>query len=236
MSQSHLAGADAPDVPLLLTRLPLFQELSPEQIGRIAAKAHAHRLAKGEVLFHQGEPAQGFFVVVSGQIKLAFASAQGSEKVVEIVGPRQSFGEAVMFMGRAYPVLAQALADTFLLQIPQQPVFELLGSDVTFARAMLAGLSRRLHSLVADVEAYSLRSGTQRVIGYLLQQHAEQAKSRPAAELTLPISKQVLASRLNLTPESLSRILHELSSSKLISVRGRQVTIHGLQRLSEFDL
>jgi CRP/FNR family transcriptional regulator, dissimilatory nitrate respiration regulator len=188
------------------------------------------------VLFDQGEQAQGFFVVVSGQIKLAFASAQGSEKVVEIVGPRQSFGEAVMFMGRPYPVLAQALAETFLLQLPRQTVFDLLGSDVTFARAMLTGLSRRLHSLVADVEAYSLRSGTQRVIGYLLQQHAEQAKTRQGSNLTLPISKQVLASRLNLTPESLSRVLHELCASKLISVQGRQVTIHELQRLREFDL
>ncbi|SPE36480.1 Crp/Fnr family transcriptional regulator [Burkholderiales bacterium] len=236
MSESSLARADEPDIASLLARLPLFQELTAAQIGRVASETALRRLAKGEVLFHQGDEAHGFFVMVGGQIKLAFSSVQGNEKVVEIVGPRQSFGEAVMFMGRPYPVFAQALADTVLLQIAKRTVFDLLATDMTFARSMLAGLSRRLHSLVGDVEAYSLRSGTQRLIGYLLQQHAEQARTGDESSLSLPISKQVLASRLNLTPESLSRVLHELSLAKLISVQGRQVTIHELQRLREFDL
>jgi CRP/FNR family transcriptional regulator, dissimilatory nitrate respiration regulator len=228
--------SDRPDLPWLLSRLPLFHELSAAQINSIASDTRARHLPKGEILFHQGDQPHGFFVVIEGQLKLGFASAQGNEKVVEIIGPRQSFGEAVMFMARPYPVFAQALTDAWILQIAQQTVFDLLATDTSFARAMLAGLSRRLHSLIGDVEAYSLRSGAQRVIGYLLQQCADQDVAGDEPSVNLPISKHVLASRLNLTPETLSRVLHDLVSSKLISVQGRQVTIHGLQKLRDFGL
>jgi CRP-like cAMP-binding protein len=153
-----------------------------------------------------------------------------------VIGPRQSFGEAVMFMNRPYPVFAEALSDTLLLHVAQATVFEMLEKDPGFARAMLAGLSRRLHSLIEDVEAYSVRSGTQRVIGYLLQHVADEAPAAGDVTVTLPVSKQVLASRLNLTPETLSRVLHGLVEAGLIVVQGKQVTIRGLQRLREFDL
>jgi len=236
MTDSSIPRADRPDIPGLLSRLPLFQDLNVAQIDSVASGARICQLPKGEFLFRQGDESHGFFVVVGGQIKLAFASTRGNEKVVEIIGPRQSFGEAVMFMGRPYPVFAQALADTLVLHIARQTVFDLLATDTTFARAMLAGLSRRLHSLIEDVESYSLRSGLQRVIGYLLQQCADQEKREDEPSVTLPISKQVLASRLNLTPETLSRVLHDLTQANLISVQGRQITIHGLKRLRDFDL
>jgi len=224
-----------PDIPLLLSRLPLFQELSAAQIEVIAVDTRVLQVPKSEILFHKGDECQGLFVVLSGQIKLAIASSQGYEKVVDIIGPRQSFGEAVMFMDRPYPVFAQAVSDAFVLRIGKQPVFNLLATDTNFARAMLAGLSLRLHSLIGDVEAYSLRSGVQRVIGYLLQQCADQGSAENEPSVTLSIFKQVLASRLNLTPETLSRVLHDLESANLITMRGRQITIHGLQRLRDFD-
>jgi len=225
-----------PDIPLILSRLPLFQNLTAVQVGHIATDARLLNVPKGEVLFRKGDEAHGFFVVIGGHIKLAFASDQGNEKVVEIIGPRQSFGEAVMFMGCPYPLYAQALSDAYILKIGKVIVFDLIATDTSFARAMLAGLSRRLHSLIEDLEAYSLRSGTQRTIGYLLQQCADEDQTKDESSVTLPISKQVLASRLNLTPETLSRVLHDLAAANLIEVHGRQITIHGLQRLRDFGL
>ena len=139
------------DIPQILSRLPLFQELAPEQIGALESACRERRLSRGEMLFQKGDPAKGFFVVVFGQIKLAFPSSQGNEKVVQILGPRQSFGEAVMFMDRPYPVFAEGLVDSLLLHIGSTTVFELLERDPLFARRMLAGLSMRLHSLVHDV-------------------------------------------------------------------------------------
>ena len=224
------------DISQILSRLPLFQKLAPEQIAALQPACRERRLPKGEMLFQKGDAANGFFVVVFGQIKLAFPSVQGNEKVVQILGPRESFGEAVMFLGSPYPVFAEALADSLLLHIGSAPVFELLASDPLFARRMLAGLSTRLHSLVQDVETYSLRSSAQRVVGYLLQHCPQDGPGEGPVDISLPTSKQVIASRLNLTPETLSRIFHDLASNGLINVSGKQITINDVRRLSEFDL
>lgn len=223
-------------IPALLAQLPLFSALAPEQIARVVAAVREKQLAKGEMLFQKGDPAHGFFVVVSGQIKLALPSAQGNEKVVEIVGARQSFGEAVMFMDRPFPVFAEALVDTQLLHIGKDVVFQLIDSDASFSRRLLAGLSMRLHSLIADVETYSLRSSAQRLIGYLLQHSPHEDDTVNRVEIKLPTTKHILASRLNLTPETLSRILHDLADTGLIEVHGRLIIVPDLRRLRSHDL
>ena len=224
------------DIPQILSRLPLFQELTPDQISALEPACRERRIAKGEMLFQKGDLPKGFYVVVFGQIKLAFPSSQGNEKVMQIVGPRQSFGEAIMFLNRPCPVFAEGLVDSLLLHIGSGPVFNLLESDPLFARRMLAGLSLRLHSLVQDVETYSLRSSAQRVVGYLLQQCPQEGACEGSFDIFLPTSKQVIASRLNLTPETLSRIFHDLAVNGLIGVSGKQITIKDAKRLREFDL
>jgi len=110
-------------------------------------------------------------------------------------------------------------------------VFEELERTPQFARKMLAGLSRRLHGLISDVEAYSLQSGTQRVIGFLLRQDEQRSEANEPYVVTLPTSKANVASRLNLTPEHFSRILHDLVASGLIVVDGRDVRIVDVPRL-----
>ena len=100
---------------------------------------------------------------------------------------------------------------------------------------MLAGLAMRMHSLIQDVESYSLRSSAQRVIGYLLQHCPNEGNCEGSIEITLPTSKQIIASRLNLTPETLSRILHDLAEAKLIDMQGKRISISNLQRLREYD-
>lgn len=223
-------------IPVLLARMPLFSAMTPEQLGQIAMAARERHLTKGEMLFQKGDPPHGFFFVVSGQIKLALPSAQGNEKVVEIIGPQQSFGEAVMFMDRPFPVFAEALLDTRLLHVGRDAVFHLIDTDPSFSRRMLAGLSMRLHSLIADVESYTLRSSAQRLIGYLLRHSPHDDDHQlNRLEIKLPTSKYILASRLNLTPETFSRILHDLSASGLIEVHGRTIRIPDLQRLRGHD-
>ncbi|HUH77922.1 MAG TPA: Crp/Fnr family transcriptional regulator, partial [Devosia sp.] len=178
-----------------------------------------------------GEPCEGLHAVVYGQIKLMFVSTGGDEKVVRIIGPGDSFGEALMFMEKDYIVSAQALADSLLLHVGKEAVFSGIESQPGFARKMLASLSQRLHSLMSDVEAYSLRSGTQRVIGYLL-------KDQPCEDghcFRLSTSKTVIASRLNLTPEHFSRILHDLAAHGLIHVNGREITIMNAARLIAYQ-
>jgi len=219
-----------------LANLALFKELAPAELERIAGHTRQVRATRSEILFHRGDPANGFYIVVYGQVKLAFISSKGDEKVVEIIGPGASFGEAVMFMEKPHVVTAQVLADSLLLYVQREAVFDELGRDPGFARRIIAGLARRLHQLMGDLEAYSMRSGTQRVIGYLLRD--ETGAKEPAAELevTLPTTKGIVASRLNLTQEHFSRILHELAAEGLIEVHGRTVLIPDAERLRQYAL
>jgi CRP/FNR family transcriptional regulator, dissimilatory nitrate respiration regulator len=212
-----------------LATLALFKELAPAEIDRLAAGTTELHVPRGEILFSKGDPCTGFHLVVYGQVKLAFTSPQGSEKVIEIIGPGFSFGEALMFMDKPYIVMAQTLADSLLLHVSKQVVFEEIERDPGFARKMLAGLSRRLHGLIGDIESYSLQSGTQRVIGYLLRRDEDVESA--AYSVTLPTSKAIMASRLNLTPEHFSRILHDLTDAALISVDGREVRILDVRKL-----
>ncbi|MCP5159387.1 MAG: Crp/Fnr family transcriptional regulator [Gammaproteobacteria bacterium] len=221
------------DLSRTLANLPLFQQLRESEIANLAASAREIRLSKGQILFQKGILLDGFYITVYGQIKLAFSSPQGNEKVVSIVGSGQSFGEAVMFMERPSPVLAQALEDSRLLYVAKQSLFAAIDRDSAFARRMLAGLSMRLHSLIEDVENYSLRSSTQRLIEFLLQLTG--ASESGSIELKLPASKHVIASRLNLTPETLSRVLHNLSECNLITVKGRYILVQDVARLRCFD-
>lgn len=218
----------------LLTNLPLFREMGSEEIERIARGTQQVNVSRGQMLFQKGDPCHGFHLVVYGQIKLAFTSPQGNEKVVEIIGPGQSFGEAIMFMEKPYIVFAQALADSLLLHVAKKTVFEELERDPEFAKKMIAGMARRLHGLIGDVEAYSLRSGAQRVIGYLLREEDEGEPAQRSFDVTLPTSKGTIASRLNLTPEHFSRILHDLSEAGLIRVEGRTVHIPDVGNLQKY--
>jgi CRP-like cAMP-binding protein len=215
-----------------LANLPLFKELAGAELDRIAAGTTELHVPRGEVLFNKGDPCVGFHVVIYGQVKLAFVTPGGGEKVVEIVAPGHSFGEALMFMDKPYIVMAQTLADSLLLHVAKQTVFDELAREPMFARKMLAGLSRRLHGLITDVESLSLQSGLQRVIGYLLRQDDTQPAEKSTV-VTLQVAKAVVASRLNLTPEHFSRILHELAQSDLIRVDGREITIPDIERLRQ---
>jgi CRP-like cAMP-binding protein len=212
-----------------LANLALFSEMQPAELDRIAAATLPLYFDKGQSIVQCGDPCTGFHVVVYGQVKLAFTSPQGVEKVVEIIRPGQSFGEALMFLDKPYIVFAQALADTMLLHVARHAVFGELGPE-TFGRRMIAGLAMRLHGLVRDVEAYTLRSGQERVIGYLLAELPEGAASGDG-EVRLTPGKSVLASRLNMTPEHFSRILHDLAAAGLVEVNGRSIRVPDIARL-----
>lgn len=222
------------NIEALLTHVPLFNGLAPEEITRIARATREIHASKGDILFHKGDPCNGFHLIVYGQIKLAFTSAQGTEKVVEILSQGQSFGEALMFMEKPYIVFAQALSDSLLLHVSKNAIFDELQRDPNLGRKMLAGMSMRLHQLMNDVESYSLHSGKQRIIGYLLRELPDdepESINGINVTITLPTNKGIIASRLNLTQEHFSRILHELIDLGLIVVEGRKIHIPSVAKL-----
>ena len=223
------------NIEALLTHIPLFNGLASEEISRIARSTREIHAGKGDILFHKGDPCSGFHLLVYGQVKLAFTSHQGNEKVVEILQQGQSFGEAIMFMEKPYIVFAQALTDSLLLHVSKHAVFDELVRDHNLCRKMLAGMAMRLHQLMNDVESYSLHSGKERIIGYLLRELAEEDQHGINVAVTLPTNKGVIASRLNLTQEHFSRILHELFELGLIVVEGRKIHIPSVANLRKHE-
>ena len=231
--RNHTSGFD---IARYLSLQPLFQEMNSDELGRLAEGCHCARLTRGDTLFRVGEPCEAFHVTVTGQIKLFVLSQAGQEKVIEIVGPGESFAEALMFTNRPYFINAQALADSLVLSIGKQAVLGEIARDPRFALRMLAGISRRLHGLVRDVQAYALHSGAQRIIGYLLRDVA--AEDGPPGEafiVTLPASKATIASRLSLTPEYFSRVLHEFEAAGLLRIDKRDVHILDPKRLATYQ-
>lgn len=212
-----------------LSQMPLFNELSPAELDRIAQGTSKVKVARRGTVFRYGDPCVGFHIVVYGLIKLSMASRAGEEKILRFIGPGDGFGEALMFLGKDYIVSAHALADTLLLHVSNTVIFAELDRDPAFARKMLAGLSGRLHAMVTDVKAYSLQSGTQRVISYLL--HLADDDSHGTQHVRLETGKKTIASRLNVTPEHFSRILRDLTARQLIEVNARNITIVDIDRL-----
>lgn len=167
-----------------------------------------------------------------------------------------------MFTDKPYIINAQALTDTLLLTVGKPAVVGEIERDPRFALRMMAGMARRLHGLVHDVQAYALHSGLQRVIGYLLRDmpgeldaphglgslNAEvtvpgaldaddlaAARPRRTLRVSLPVSKATIASRLSLTPEYFSRVLHELEGAGLIEIDKRDILIPDPGRLARYQ-
>ena len=221
------------NIPRYLGTLPLFSHLGEDERTRLAEGCQLRRIERGKLIFRMGDPCEEFHVTVVGQVKLFAISPTGVEKVIEICGPGHSFAEAVMFMGVPYVVSAQTLADTLLLTIDKRTVLQEIEANPDFSLRMLAGLSRRLHGLIKDVEAYTLHSGVQRVIGYLLGDRLSESEvASESITVTLPVSKAAIASRLSLTPEYFSRVLNELEGAGLIEVDKRDIRIPDTARLA----
>ena len=232
------------DIPRYLAALPLFQEMTPAELQRLATGCRLRRYARGDTVFSVGMPCEEFHVTVTGQIKLFAISPTGQEKVIELAGPGVSFAEALMFTDKPYIINAQALADALVLSVGKAAVVREIADDPRFAMRMLAGISRRLPGLVHDVQAYSLHSGMQRVIGYLLHSlpedgagsgHAD-CREAVALNVSLPVSKATIASRLSITPEYFSRVLHELEEAGLIRIDKRDIHIPNAARLASHTL
>jgi CRP/FNR family transcriptional regulator, dissimilatory nitrate respiration regulator len=218
-----------PDVRTFLAHVPLFQGASPAERGRLAAGTTRRRLARGEMLFRQGELPSGFHVLVHGRIGLTAGSPGRPERLIDILEPGRSFGEAIMFLGKPYIVSAKALSDALVLHVAKDTVFAELERNPAFARRMIGALSAKLETTVKELESYALGSGARRFAAWLLREVPPAAQG--TATVTLPAAKRAIASRLNLSAEHLSRILRDLAAEGLIETRGRRLTIPDPARL-----
>lgn len=227
----------------------MFDGLDAAHVEFLAARSRAVLVPSGQVLFRRGAPATGFYVVREGLMQLSVSNSEGMVKVVEILRPGGAFGHAVMFVHQPYPVDATALEDAHLVFIPAAAVDQVLDEDPAMARIMLSSMARRLQSKIQDIAMLSLQSATQRIVAYILGAVGAGPLSvgggvgttaddaGPCASSTsieLPALKQVLASRLGMTPETFSRAMRSLSEKGLIRPDGAVVRIPDVAALDAY--
>lgn len=215
-----------PSTAEILRKTPLFSNLPPGDLARIAGIASLKRLARKGSVFREGDRADGFFVVAEGRVKVFKLSEEGKEQVLHLVGPGQSFAEATIFEGGVYPAHAEALDDCELIYLPKRPFTDMIEKDPRIALRMMASLSRWLKRMIDLVENISLRDVESRLVRFV----SEDMKSRgvpfrDGAVYELDVTKNVLASRLGTVPETFSRTLKKLQDEGKIRVKGKQIRI-----------
>lgn len=200
----------------------LFQGLPEKEIDLIVAIAIERSYQKGESIFFEGEPANGFYMVGEGKVKIFKMSLGGKEQILHIFGEGEIFGEVPVFHGMPFPASAETLAVTRLLFFPRDTFVALVTRNPSIALNMLAVLSMRLRRFTVQIENLSLKEVPARLAGYLLYLLEEQNRED---YVELEISKGQLASLLGTIPETLSRIFAKMSEEGLIEVAGRRINI-----------
>ncbi len=229
----HLTTEQRDEARSGLRRCMLFSKLPEEQFERVMAHTRAIQLDEGAVLFEQRQPAREIFLLCSGQIKLALVSPEGQEKVIDLISHGTSFAEAVMFSGsHVYPVTATALAASQVWGIDAGTYKGILRQSTDACFAVMAQMSRRLHWQVAEIDRLTLHNAAFRVIAYLLDQVPSTDLETSVFRLDTP--KHVIASRLSITPETLSRTFARLGREGFLDIEDNTVRIHDIEKLRAY--
>jgi CRP/FNR family transcriptional regulator, dissimilatory nitrate respiration regulator len=216
------------NVPSLLKGIPLFAGLDEDELCALVSLSRMRECQRGELLFSDGERAEGFFIVITGKVKVYKLSAEGKERILHVVHSGGTFAEAAIFGNGLYPAYAEPLQPSRLLFIPKTSFLALLETNSRIAINIIAGLSRFLRQFAQQIEELTFKDVPSRLARYLL----DLARGKRVT-LELPISKSQLASNLGTVSETLSRTLRKLSDDDIIRVEGRRVEIIDLERLEE---
>lgn len=214
-----------------LKTLPLFASLKESDIADLFHHSQAKELAKGDMLFLQGEPAGNFYIVISGWIKLFRETGDGHESVAGLCTESDTFGEAVLYQGSTYPFGAHAVELSRVLRVPASAVRELIQRNGDFAASMIQAMSQRMHTLELQVEHLSAMTAPQRIGCFLLK--LCRGKPMHNVELALPYDKGLVAAMLGIKLETFSRALHQLKPVG-VEVNGPAVTIADAGKLREY--
>jgi len=209
--------------------IPLFKGLPDRQIEELSRIAIRYSFLKDRIIFSEGDEADGFYVLISGRVKIYKLSKEGKEQILHIVEAQEPFGEVPAFAGKRFPAHAEAIEDSITLFFPRDAIVQLIKNDPSLALNMLALLSLRLRQFTVLVEDLSLKEVPQRLAAYILL-IGEREKTD---EIELNINKKQLASLLGTIPETMSRILGKMVAKGLIDVQGRRIKLIDKKALEE---
>jgi CRP-like cAMP-binding protein len=213
----------------MITRIAVLRGLKPETVAHLTAPASVALLRPQECLFHQGDAATAFFITISGWVKLYRITPAGEETVIHTMTKGESFAEAVAFTGGRYPATAEAVTDARVARIPSEHIVRCIRESPDIALAMIASTSQHLHHLVEQVEQLKAQSGVQRVAEFLATLAPNE---QGACTVDLPYDKVLIAARLGLKPESLSRAFSKLRALG-VEVHASHVAVSDIAKLRQ---
>lgn len=225
----HLSS-QRPNIYSELNSITLFSQLTREQLDVVINQSRIIELKAGEKLFYAGENARYFYYLKQGQVRIFLESSEGNEKVIDVIHSGQMFAEAVAFLDQEpYPVSAQTLKKSTLYAIDIVAFKSVLKESIETCFRVMAALTKRLHFQLMEINNLSLHNATYRLISHLIQQVPESASGDTHFVLDYP--KNVLASRLSIKPETLSRILLRMKNNQLIDIESNQIILKNLEKL-----
>jgi CRP-like cAMP-binding protein len=227
-----MARSDQPGIVQMLSRIPLFHQASEAELEALSRAVKRVWVSRKRIIHRQGDACDGFNVLVYGRVKMSLVSWKGVDKPIQLVEPGETFGDITMFNGQPYFLNVQALEDSLFLHVPREAIVKLIEHDSRFALRMMGSLAVRVRSLVGDIEAFSLQPPAARLVSYLMQ--LLPANCLRTARVELNMSKNMVAAHLNLRPETLSRYFKELTEIGLVTLEGRSVLVHDVDRLGTF--
>ena len=211
----------------ILANTSLFGMLDERQLGAIASNTSLVRVSPNMLVVNRGDEPEGTFWIVYGQVKIVLYNKEGSEKTLEILGRNTCFGLSEMLLERPHLAFVKATIDSMLLHTDRDAMLQVAKENFGFARELMTCVGRQFYGLVRDIESYS-QTAKQRLAGYLLRQSRREISD----DIQLVANKSLIASRLSLTPETLSRLFHELTEDGLISVSGRRIKILNVEKMA----
>ena len=217
----------------LLRRCPLFAGLQEKDLHKIKAIATPRQFRKREVLFSDGEEAKGFYVILTGKVKLYKISLEGKEQILHMVSAPDAFAEAALFLEGTYPAFAEALSDSQLLFFPKRNFIQLIEKNPQLSINMIVSLSQYLKRFASLIEELSLREVSSRIAKYLIDLSLKSLKvgttrfreGKSPREIELDLSKTQLASKLGTISATLSRTLAKMKAKGVIDVEKNRILI-----------
>lgn len=202
----------------------LFTGIPQPDLEQIAAVASLKSLDKGEYLFHEGDPAQGFYVVQRGAVNVHRVNAAGKEQVIHVFRAGDSFAEVALASATGYPADARAIEPTQVLLVQKVGILALLKRQPELALRMLGSMSSHLRVLVGQLEDLTLKDVETRLANWLVKRCPEPRSEKPV-NIELKMTKRVLAAELGTVSETFSRTLAKFREQKLLSVKGKTITV-----------
>lgn len=219
---------------MILQDIPLFSELTTQEMREITALGGLVNYKKNEYVFHEGEEFKGIYIVLKGLVKIFKISPQGKEYILHLLTKPHIFGDVPLFTGGDCPASVQVLEDSTLLFVPKNEFMQLLKDNPALSFKIMTGFAKRLKTITVKAEDLTLKEVINRFADYVVKEIIRTGKTNlPEPFYKIPLSNPTLAAYLGTIPETISRATKKLKDNNIIRMHGRTVFVKDFEKLKK---